>query len=465
MTTKTGFYGSDDTSNKFKGQDGIDYFTLVNKKTGEIEIYQEAFGADKRVGNIGADGKVKYNGNWWGGANNKDKEWVNKNLKTIKDQSQKTIENGLLEDNPGMTPEQARNQAYKLNNTNKSLSSEQEEALTNPTNIDPLKLGKSEPGTRESNFGIHVFPTTLRTGRGGQDFLKIDMMAYKPTGLKGKITSTQDDKGKTTSIQGISSLGVKDRDMDRRSIGTVILPIPGGIQDSQQVTWNDDKLNPFQLAISNVALDAISKGLGEGAGTASELVKSALTSPDTKTALGTYIASQASGAQNLQQRATGAIMNPNMELLFNAPSIRNFSFAFTLAPRSREEAKTVIRIIRFFKQGMAPIRSKSRLFLKSPHTFRLAYKHKALTGDRERDRNLIASQGTNNAATDHPYLNKFKECAMASFGVNYTPNGPYSTYEDGVMTAYNITMNFQELNPIYNDDYGSSGSLPAEIGF
>ena len=54
--------------------------------------------------------------------------------------------------------------------------------------------------------------------------------------------------------------------------------------------------------------------------------------------------------------------------------LRNFTFAFTLAPRSREEAKTIIRIIRFFKQGMAPIRSKSRLFLKSPHTL-LAYKH------------------------------------------------------------------------------------------
>jgi len=26
-------------------------------------------------------------------------------------------------------------------------------------------------------------------------------------------------------------------------------------------------------------------------------------------------------------------------------------------------------------------------------------------------------------------------------------------------------MNFQEMNPIYNDDYGSSGPLPSEIGF
>ena len=150
-------------------------------------------------------------------------------------------------------------------------------------------------------------------------------------------------------------------------------------------------------------------------------------------------------------RTTGAIMNPNMELLFTAPNIRNFSFAFTLAPRSREEAKTVIKIIRFFKQGMAPIRSKSRLFLKSPHTFRLAYK-----------RNGSESSGF--GVNDHPYLNKFKECAMGSFNVNYTPNGAYSTYDDGVMTAYQINMNFREMNPIYNDDYGNT-TFPSEIGF
>ncbi len=58
----------------------------------------------------------------------------------------------------------------------------------------------------------------------------------------------------------------------------------------------------------------------------------------------------------------------------------------------------------------------------------------------------------------------FKECALGGFNVNYTPNGNYSTYEDGVMTAYQITMNFRELNPIYNDDYGSD-EFPEEIGF
>ena len=92
---------------------------------------------------------------------------------------------------------------------------------------------------------------------------------------------------------------------------------------------------------------------------------------------------------------------------------------------------------------MAPIRTKSRLFLKSPHTFKLSYR--------------------NNRGRDHKYLNKFKECALQSFGVNYAPNGTYSSYEDGVMTAYQMTMTYQELTPIYNDDYGPGN--PIEVGF
>ena len=161
---------------------------------------------------------------------------------------------------------------------------------------------------------------------------------------------------------------------------------------------------------------------------------------DIGAAVATKIAGMAAGAGNLMTRTTGAVMNPNMELLFSGPNLRTFSFNFQLAPRDKKEAETVVKIIRFFKQGMSPIRSKSRLFLRSPHTFRLAYKHKSSRPDGE----------TNNSATDHPFLNKFKECALNSFGVNYTPQGQYSTYEDGVMTSYQMSMGFQELTPVYN---------------
>ena len=57
---------------------------------------------------------------------------------------------------------------------------------------------------------------------------------------------------------------------------------------------------------------------------------------------------------------------------------------------------------------------------------------------------------------------------MNGFGVDYTPNGQYSTYEDGSMTAYQVTMNFKEIVPIYNDDYGDDDeftTITPEIGF
>ena len=144
----------------------------------------------------------------------------------------------------------------------------------------------------------------------------------------------------------------------------------------------------------------------------------------------------------VMQRVEGQILNPNMELLFSNPALRQFNFSWKLAPRSSQEARTIIQIIRFFKQGMAPVREEPNLFLKAPNTWKLTYKHK--TGD-------------------HKYLNRFKECAMLNCGIQYTPDGNYATFEDGVMTAYQMTLSFQELDPVYSDDY--EGISNTEIGF
>ena len=59
----------------------------------------------------------------------------------------------------------------------------------------------------------------------------------------------------------------------------------------------------------------------------------------------------------------------------------------------------------------------------------------------------------NPQATDHKFLNKFKECALLNCGVEYTPDGNYATFESGHMTAYSITMGLQELEPVFSSDY------------
>ena len=456
MTAKPNFYGSDEDDNVFPLTGSEEkYFTLVNKKTGEIEVWQDnpdgINRTDKRIGNISKNGKIKYHSNWFSNVSEKDRKLVNDNITEIKNQSLKTATNGIIEEK-GLDPGPAGAEANKLTNTKKALTPE-DYATTGAdaqTAIekqqDAIKEFGVQTGTREKDFGVHVFPTTLRIDKDAQDFLKFDMMAYKPSKMKGDHND-------------IKSLGIDREPTDRESIGTVVLPIPGGIRDQQNVSWNSETINAVELAAAQLALTMIEKNVSAGIDLLGAKVQAALETSETKAAVSTYLAGQAAGGKDIMARTTGAIMNPNMELLFNGPEMRNFSFSFLLAPRDDKEAKTVISIIRFFKQGMAPIRSKSRLFLKSPHTFRLAYKH------RTRLNKEGEGSGQKKTSRDHPYLNKFKECALGSLGVDYAPNGNYSTYEDGVMTAYRLTMNFREMSPIYNDDYKDANPLPAEIGF
>ena len=66
-------------------------------------------------------------------------------------------------------------------------------------------------------------------------------------------------------------------------------------------------------------------------------------------------------------------MNPNLELLFNGPKLRQFAYNFRFTPREENEAQEVRKIIKFFKKAMAPVKSDTEMFLKSPHVFKLKY--------------------------------------------------------------------------------------------
>ena len=162
------------------------------------------------------------------------------------------------------------------------------------------------------------------------------------------------------------------------------------------------------MALAGIALEGITNGLKSAGEEAAKQIKKATGAggEDVKDAIAQTIAGAATGDQKaLMQRASGQVINPNMELLFGGPQLRDFSFAFNFTARSAGEGATILRIIRFFKQGMSPIRSQSNLFLKSPHTFKLEYK---------------------NGSSSHKALNKFKECALKSCALQYTPDGNLS---------------------------------------
>ena len=424
MTTKAGYYGSDAVENRFSDpKTNKAYFTLVNEKTGEIEIYTEEISEDKRVGTMEKDGSVVYNNTWVNSANENDERFIEIGVITgsIKNHAQT-----MVKDESGLNNADTK-QLMGGNTSTSSLNITSAELSSGLTALQS-GTGTDNANTKTSGFGNLVFPEKIRNTR--QDVMKFNMMKYVPKDFNEK------------------TFGFAERETKGRIIGSVILPIPAGISDSQAVQWGPDSMNPIQVALAQAALDGITEGLGKGIDSFQKSAeKVAANSEEAKAGIAAILAGKASGNQNLLTRKSGAIVNPNLELLFSAPSLRPFNFNFTLSPRNPREAQQVIRIIRFFKQGMAPIRSKSNLFLKSPHTFQLAYKFRGDGGE----------------GRTHPFLNKFKECALQSFGVQYTPTGNYSTFSDGVMSQYNITMTFTELEPVFNDDYGTGN--PVEVGF
>ena len=282
-------------------------------------------------------------------------------------------------------------------------------------------------GASTTNKGGSILRYPLNEDVKDYDYLKVCAYQYKPRGFAEgtQLTGDYEDKG-----------------LQKKSGShTVYLPMePSGLQESNSVGWGGDTLNALEAAAANVSGAAVrgaSEGFGEMAKGAMGAGKDAFAKlGDIKTDdIAAYFAGQAVG-KNVFTRATGQVMNPNLELLFTGPQLRSFGYSFRFTPRDEAEAKMSRRIIKFFKKAMAPQKSQKELFLKSPHVFKLKYYFKN--------------------GQPHPFLNKIKTCALQNFTIQYAPDGSYMTYDDGSMTSYTLNMTFGELNPIYADDINES---------
>jgi hypothetical protein len=245
--------------------------------------------------------------------------------------------------------------------------------------------------------------------------------------------------------------------------GSVTLPITTGIKDLNTVDWQGSRMTPLQAFGAAAAMNIVDAAGTEGktvtgeAGKALRQAGAALKNPGIGDAINTMIAGQAVQSRNLLSRATGAIANPNMELLFNAPGLRAFDFTFQMSPRQATEARQIKSIINFFKQGMSVKTTSTNVFLKAPNYFEIDY----VTFDDE------------GQMIKHPSIGIIKTCALLSCSVDYTPNNSYMTYSDSSrsMVSYTLTLQFNELDPLYESDYfeglgmQNSEAPSTQIGF
>jgi hypothetical protein len=289
-----------------------------------------------------------------------------------------------------------------------------------------LQIDEIVSDTKDPQYENLVYPTGL--GDFGQDFIKFTAYSYG-----GRTFNPGANAAETLS------LGIGPRNFTKIE-GSVSLPIQPSITDSNTVQWGGENLNPitaFAASLSFGSMSYPSQAFNEALGAAERMIKQENTSP----AVRLYLAGKAVGVNGLLSRIGGGILNPNMELLFQGPQLRPFTFVFRLSAREKKEADTIRKIIRYFKQNMAVKTTADNLFLKAPNIFEIHYKQRG-----------------RNKSEDHPSLNRIKKCALQSCSVDYTPDGSYMTFNDesNTMVSYNLTLQFQELEPVTSKDYDNN---------
>ena len=306
-------------------------------------------------------------------------------------------------------------------------------------------------GTRKKYDDNLRYPLTLS---GVQDVIKFSILEYSPS-----LAKENQKKGGEGLGSAKSRVVTLDKDnpiiVGSKRIGVITLPIPAGISDNNPVGWERGELTQLQSEASKLALGFFDNGVAGGEKSlnqTAEQITATNASGESQQAIKSFFLNQAVLNSQASQRAFGAVFNNNAELLFSGPSLRQFSFTFLFYPREPPEAIMVRKIIRAFKQSMSVKRSKTSLLLKAPHTFAIQY----MTADQK------------GKLIPHPYLNRFKECALTSCNVDYTPENTYMTYNgnEKSMTAYRLSLSFSELEPLFDDEYNQiDNNDDTSIGF
>ena len=280
------------------------------------------------------------------------------------------------------------------------------------------------------------------------DYFQIQVVEYQPPGL---------------GLTGGFALGTTEQALSVKSaIDTIILPMPANIQDNNSADWTSGSMNPLLAGLANAANSAVLSGnpLGSVADSLKKFgvnIGDAVSSGEGQKAVaaGTAVAAiqAALGQGDVNQiisRATGNVFNQNVELLFNGVTLRPaYQFSFDMVPRSNEESEKIKLIIRTFKKNMTPQKGTPTttgggLFVKAPNVFKLQY----MSGGKP-----------------HPFLHRFKPCALTQMSVNYNGSAQYATYSDATPVHMQMTLQFQELSPIYAEEYDNTAEGRTGVGY
>ena len=340
--------------------------------------------------------------------------------------------------------------------------------------VDNTKKETSSNNSQKSYKKKTLSYPLARRNESKTDYLQIEIADYQAPGLN--LPAFEDSSGKKITAKTITDNTVVSKVIPgsegsfaltqgstknnfpakrkNKQIKYVInLPMPRNITDTTGVQYGEASLNPIEaagLAVGSELIQGNIDNLKRAFGSVMNQGGSALQDGENQRAIAAALSGTAIGAlggnvnaNQVISRASGQILNPNLELLFQGVGLRVFPFQFQFFPRNSQEGETVINIIRALKEEMAPSRTSKEgnntgVFIRTPSIFQLTYMK---------------------GGAKHPYLNSFLPTVLSDMKINYTASGAHSTFHDGIPSHIRLDLQFKELNPLFKEDYDGVGGV------
>jgi hypothetical protein len=210
----------------------------------------------------------------------------------------------------------------------------------------------------------------------------------------------------------------------RRLKTAIALHIPNQLSVSYRTSWGEEGTAGMQAGMQagNSVLDAVATN---GAAVKKNMTDVAAVGAEAGFALGLSKLPPGAGS------ALGLASNPKKEQVFEGVDFRKFTFDYQFYPRDEAEAQNVLNIIHQFKLHMHPeFKSELNYVWIYPSEFDIAYY-------------------TKNKENEH--IHRHTSCVLTEMNVNYTPNGQFTSFANGMPTQINITLSFRELGLLNKD--------------
>ena len=282
------------------------------------------------------------------------------------------------------------------------------------------------------------------------DMLKIDIVEYLPIARSTagqntkteRITNIQEQNNITDRIDNKSS------QRERNKLSTVLLPVPGDINYSDQLQWGSEALG----ILGKMAPALAGGALGDSSELGTKL--SQLAANGTPEFILSEIGKVAKfSPQSLTQGIGGKILNPYEEQIFKGISMREFNFSWKLVPRNAEDQYRIHRIIKTLRYYSLPnYSSNAGITQDNPNINTNNLQDRWLTVPNIFNLNWVQAGTANTTIQSLP---KIKPCVLKSVTVNYTPDNVWATHitsANGLSgpapIAYDLSVNFAETEII-----------------